>query len=131
MEQSTTREMALDLCARLATIVGSVIPVPQETSNPTCNQAGSSQYPLTSSEAGSGSDSSVELQRMTLGPSGAAMLRSRKEAPETNATPSPIQVQVTSSRMQSFFAAAMERFLKEQQQTPSNMPAAARETADP
>ncbi|GMF46649.1 unnamed protein product [Phytophthora fragariaefolia] len=33
--------------------------------------------------------------------------------------------------MQSFFNAAIERFLKEQQQASSNLPAAAREPADP
>ncbi|GMF51959.1 unnamed protein product [Phytophthora fragariaefolia] len=46
---------------------------------------------------------------MTLGPSGAAMLRSRKEVPETNATPSPVPADTTTLRMQSFFDAAMER----------------------
>ncbi|GMF54678.1 unnamed protein product [Phytophthora fragariaefolia] len=55
----------------------------------------------------------------------------KKEAPETNATPSPALVHTAPSRMQSFFDAAKERFLKEQQQASSNPPAAGREPADP
>ncbi|GMF38220.1 unnamed protein product [Phytophthora fragariaefolia] len=42
MEQSTIRETTLNLFARLAPIVGSVVPVPQEASTPTHSQAGSS-----------------------------------------------------------------------------------------
>ncbi|GMF59000.1 unnamed protein product [Phytophthora fragariaefolia] len=84
IEQSAFRETTLNLFARLAPIVGSVVPVPQDASTPTRSQAGSSQYASATSEAGS--DSSDELQRMTLGPSGAAMLRSRREVPETNET---------------------------------------------
>ncbi|GMF56573.1 unnamed protein product [Phytophthora fragariaefolia] len=79
MEQFVIRETTLNLFGGLAPIVGSVVPVSQEASTPTRSQAGSSQYASATSEVGSGSDSSVELQRMTLGPSGAAMLRSRKE----------------------------------------------------
>ncbi|GMF41094.1 unnamed protein product [Phytophthora fragariaefolia] len=59
------------------------------------------------------------------------MLRSRKEVPETIATPSPVPVHTTPSSIQSFFDTAVERFLKEQQQASSNLPAAAREHADP
>ncbi|GMF36211.1 unnamed protein product [Phytophthora fragariaefolia] len=125
MEQSAIREATVKLFARLAPIVGSVVPVPQEAATPTRSQAGSSQYASATSEAGSGSDSSVELQWMTLGPCSAVMLRSRKEVPEANATPSPVPVQPTPSRKQSFFDGAMERFLKEQQQASSNLPAAA------
>ncbi|GMF30953.1 unnamed protein product [Phytophthora fragariaefolia] len=129
LDASAIKETTLNLFARLAPIVGSVVPVPQEASTPTRSQARSSQYASATSEAGSGSDSSVELQRMTLGPSGAAILRTRKEAPETNATPSPVHT--TPSPMRSFFDAAMERFLKEQQQASSNLPAATRDPADP
>ncbi|GMF31895.1 unnamed protein product [Phytophthora fragariaefolia] len=54
MEQSAIRETTLNLFARLAPIVCSVVPVPQEASTPTRGQAGSSHYASTSSEAGSG-----------------------------------------------------------------------------
>ncbi|GMF45628.1 unnamed protein product [Phytophthora fragariaefolia] len=130
MEQSVIRETTLNRFARLAPMVGSLVPVPQEVSTPTLSQAGSSQYASATLEAGSGSDSSIDLQRMTLGPSGATMLRSRKEVPETNATPSPVPVHTTPSCMQSFFDTAMERFLKEQQQASSNLLAAAPGPAD-
>ncbi|GMF22422.1 unnamed protein product [Phytophthora fragariaefolia] len=106
MEQSAIMETTLNLFARLASIVGSVVPVPQEASTPTRSQAGSSQYASATSEAGSGSDSSVELQRMTLGPSGEPCSdHGRKRQRQTRR--------------------------QEKQQASSNLPAAAREPADP
>ncbi|OWY92725.1 hypothetical protein PHMEG_00038146, partial [Phytophthora megakarya] len=80
-------------------------------------QTGSSQYASATSEAGS--DSSVDLERMTLGPSGAAMLQdrqanaklersSRESTPVVTPARSPVQ-------MQTFFNAAMNRYLKEKQ----------------
>ncbi|OWY95011.1 hypothetical protein PHMEG_00035102, partial [Phytophthora megakarya] len=80
-------------------------------------QTGSSRYASVTSE--SGSDSSVDLERMTLGPSGAAMLQerqanaksgrtSRESTPTITPTRSPVQ-------MQTFFNAAMNRYLKEKQ----------------
>ncbi|KAE8878607.1 hypothetical protein PF003_g37290 [Phytophthora fragariae] len=91
-------------------------------------QTGSSQYASATSEAES--ETSVDLQRMTLGPSGAAMLQQRKMKEETI----PQQPVLTASsfvapdrgpadRMQSFFNAAMDRFLTEQH-TPEAVPAA-------
>uniref|UniRef100_H3H6F8 Retrotransposon gag domain-containing protein n=1 Tax=Phytophthora ramorum TaxID=164328 RepID=H3H6F8_PHYRM len=99
----------------LTPLVGSVVPVQRERTTPTRSQTGSSQYGSATSEAGS--DSSIELQRMTLGPAGAAMLQSRKERSETKPTviASSDRAQAPPERMQSFFNAAMEHFLKEQQ----------------
>uniref|UniRef100_H3GGM9 Retrotransposon gag domain-containing protein n=1 Tax=Phytophthora ramorum TaxID=164328 RepID=H3GGM9_PHYRM len=115
LELPIIRESTLSLFAKLTPLVGSVVPVQRERPAPTRSQTGSSQYASATSEAGS--DSSIELQRMTLGPAGAAMLQSRKERSETKptviATSDPAQA--PPERMQSFFNAAMERFLKEQQ----------------
>uniref|UniRef100_H3H647 Retrotransposon gag domain-containing protein n=1 Tax=Phytophthora ramorum TaxID=164328 RepID=H3H647_PHYRM len=115
LELPIIRESTLSLFAKLTPLVGSVVPVQRERPAPTRSQTGSSQYASDTSEAGS--DSSIELQRMTLGPAGAAMLQSRKERSETKprviATSDPAQA--PPERMQSFFNAAMERFLKEQQ----------------
>ncbi|KAE8881272.1 hypothetical protein PF005_g27784 [Phytophthora fragariae] len=90
-------------------------------------QTGSPQYASATSVADS--ETSVDLQRMTLGPSGAAMLQQRKMKEETI----PQQPVLTASsfvapdrcpanRMQSFFNDAMDRFLREQQ-TPEAAPA--------
>ncbi|KAE8962159.1 hypothetical protein PR003_g28830, partial [Phytophthora rubi] len=89
-------------------------------------QTGSSQYPSATSEAES--ESSVDLQRMTLGPSGAAMLQQRKMKEETTHQQPALTAfafvapdRGSADRMQSFFNAAMDRFLREQQ-TPEAAP---------
>uniref|UniRef100_H3H6Y7 Uncharacterized protein n=1 Tax=Phytophthora ramorum TaxID=164328 RepID=H3H6Y7_PHYRM len=81
LELSIIRKSTLNLFAKLTPLVGSVVPVRRERPTPTRSQTGSSQYASATSEAGS--DSSIELQRMTLGPAGATMLQSRKERSET------------------------------------------------
>ncbi|KAH7460378.1 uncharacterized protein KRP23_14746 [Phytophthora ramorum] len=115
LELETIREATLTLFAKLTPMVGSVVPIQQARLPTVRSQTGSSQYASATSEAGS--DSSVELQRMTLGPAGVAMLRSHKDRSEvkTSADPRSGQAQATPDRMQTFFNAAMERFLKEQQ----------------
>ncbi|KAL4157710.1 hypothetical protein PRNP1_003495 [Phytophthora ramorum] len=117
VELPVIRESTLNLFAKLTPLVGSVVPVQRARPTPTRSQTGSSQYASATSEAGS--DSSIELQRMTLGPAGATMLQSRKERSEAKPTviASSDPVQAPPERMQSFFNAAMERFLKEQQAT--------------
>ncbi|POM65921.1 LOW QUALITY PROTEIN: Hypothetical protein PHPALM_18295 [Phytophthora palmivora] len=75
-------------------------------------QTGSSQYASATSEAGS--DNSVDLQRMTLGPSGSSMLHERKANANQN-HPGTAYAPLNSDRMHTFFNAAMDRFLKEQQ----------------
>ncbi|KAE9264423.1 hypothetical protein PR003_g32808, partial [Phytophthora rubi] len=90
-------------------------------------QTGSSQYASATSEAES--ESSDDLQRMTLGPSGAAMLQQRKMKEETTHQQPALTASAfvapdrgSTDRMQSFFNAAMDRFLREQQ-TPEAAPA--------
>ncbi|POM58040.1 Hypothetical protein PHPALM_37370 [Phytophthora palmivora] len=71
------------------------------------------------------SDSATDLQRMTLGPAGATMLRERhsneKSLRPNNTTPATIPSKPAHSldRTQTFFNAAMERFLKEERATGS------------
>uniref|UniRef100_H3H504 CCHC-type domain-containing protein n=1 Tax=Phytophthora ramorum TaxID=164328 RepID=H3H504_PHYRM len=117
VEVPVIRESTLNLFAKLTPLVGSVVPVQRARPTPTRSQTGSSQYASATSEAGS--DSSIELQRMTLGPAGATMLQSRKERSEAKPTviASSDPVRAPPERMQSFFNAAMERFLKEEQAT--------------
>ncbi|OWY91069.1 hypothetical protein PHMEG_00040508, partial [Phytophthora megakarya] len=80
-------------------------------------QTGSSQYASATSEAGS--DSSVDLERMTLGPSGAAMLQERQANAKLERSSRESTPAVTPARspeqMQTFFNAAMNRYLKEKQ----------------
>uniref|UniRef100_H3GY21 Retrotransposon gag domain-containing protein n=1 Tax=Phytophthora ramorum TaxID=164328 RepID=H3GY21_PHYRM len=104
LELPIIRESTLSLFAKLTPL-----------SAASSRQTGSSQYASATSEARS--DSSIELQRMTLGPAGAATLQSRKERSETKPTviASSDPAQAPPERMQSFFNAAMECFLKEQQ----------------
>ncbi|KAE8892531.1 hypothetical protein PF003_g23166 [Phytophthora fragariae] len=85
---------------------------------------GSSQYASATSEAGS--DSSSGSRRMSLGPSGAAMLQARAAGDLSVKAPTPRPTEVTSSRasprtppqdpansLESYFQAAMSRFLSE------------------
>ncbi|POM58857.1 LOW QUALITY PROTEIN: Hypothetical protein PHPALM_36443 [Phytophthora palmivora] len=75
-------------------------------------QTGPSQYASATSEAGS--ETSVDLQRMTLGPSGSSMLHERKANARQN-QPGTAYAPLNSDRIHTFFNAAMDRFLKEQQ----------------
>ncbi|POM72278.1 LOW QUALITY PROTEIN: Hypothetical protein PHPALM_11032, partial [Phytophthora palmivora] len=62
-------------------------------------------------------DSADDPPRMTLGPSGAAMLRQREDH-ETKRVPdgiAPNMTQGSNAKLESYFQAAMSRFLKEQQ----------------
>ncbi|KAE9170388.1 hypothetical protein PF004_g27893 [Phytophthora fragariae] len=66
------------------------------------------------------SDSANDSPRMTLGPSGAAMLRDRAKRAATSPTGSTKIAVVdpktrSPEKLESFFQSAMERFLKEQQ----------------
>ncbi|OWY90223.1 hypothetical protein PHMEG_00041748 [Phytophthora megakarya] len=79
-------------------------------------QTESSQYASATSNAGS--DSSVDLQHLTLGPSGAAMLRERQANPNPGRSSCEWTVVTPARRpeeMQTFFNAAMNRYLKEKQ----------------
>ncbi|KAE8967210.1 hypothetical protein PR001_g28173 [Phytophthora rubi] len=67
-----------------------------------------------------GSDISIGIGRMTLGPSGAAMLQSRnaeakRHAPQGDVSTTTRPDLHSPDRMQTFFNAAMGRFLREQQ----------------
>ncbi|POM69128.1 Hypothetical protein PHPALM_14617 [Phytophthora palmivora] len=75
-------------------------------------QTSSSQYASATSEAGS--DNSVDLQRMTLGPSGSSIRHERIPNASQN-QPGTAYAPLSSARMHTFFNAAMERFLKEKQ----------------
>ncbi|KAE8953050.1 hypothetical protein PR002_g32503 [Phytophthora rubi] len=85
---------------------------------------GSSQYASATSEAGS--DSSSGSRRMSLEPSGAAMLQARAAGDLSVKIPTPRPAKVTSSRtsprtpphdpassLETYFQAAMSRFLSE------------------
>ncbi|KAE8908537.1 hypothetical protein PF005_g10715 [Phytophthora fragariae] len=85
---------------------------------------GSSQYASATSKAGS--DSSSGSRRMSLGPSGAAMLQARAAGDLSVKIPTPRPAKVTSSRvsprtppqdpansLETYFQAAMSRFLSE------------------
>ncbi|KAE9292177.1 hypothetical protein PF008_g25139 [Phytophthora fragariae] len=85
---------------------------------------GSSKYASATSEAGS--DSSSGSRRMSLGPSGAAMLQARAAGDLSVKIPTPRPAKVTSSRasprtppqdpansLETYFQAAMSRFLSE------------------
>ncbi|POM79374.1 Hypothetical protein PHPALM_2977 [Phytophthora palmivora] len=62
-------------------------------------------------------DSADDPPRMTLGPSGAAMLKQRgdQEAKRTMDVIAPTMVQGSNAKLESYFQASMSRFLKEQQ----------------
>ncbi|OWY96377.1 LOW QUALITY PROTEIN: hypothetical protein PHMEG_00033366 [Phytophthora megakarya] len=97
-------------------------------------QTWSSQYTSATSEAES--DSSVDLQRMTLGMSGAEMLREHQANTKPDQSPhepTPIAAPAVTSRspeqMQTFFNAAMNRYLKEKQ-TEGSTPTAGRHTTN-
>ncbi|POM69382.1 Hypothetical protein PHPALM_14333 [Phytophthora palmivora] len=64
-------------------------------------------------------DSADDPPRMTLGPSGAAMLRQRgdQEAKRMMDVIAPTMAQGSNAKLESYFKAAMSRFLKEQQGT--------------
>ncbi|OWZ07009.1 reverse transcriptase [Phytophthora megakarya] len=92
----------------------------------------SSQYASATSEAES--DNSADLQRMTLGPSGEEMLRDRqanKKPDRSSHEPTPMAALTVTSRnpeqMQTFFNAAMSRYLQETQ-TEGLTPTAGRHT---
>ncbi|POM72519.1 Hypothetical protein PHPALM_10752, partial [Phytophthora palmivora] len=126
LDLTLIHKSTMALYQKLVPLVGTVTPeeAPRHTSfrNPEY-QTGSSQYASATSEAGS--DSATDLQRMTLGPTGATMLRERhsneKSLRPNDTTPvtMPSKPAHSSDRMQTFFNAAMERFLKEERATGS------------
>ncbi|GMF35587.1 unnamed protein product [Phytophthora fragariaefolia] len=82
--------------------------------------------------AAEGSDTSSEPRRMSLGPSGAAMLQARsqiqqgekskprsKRQPVASMDPTTSASDTSAGRLETYFQAAMSRFLKEQQALPS------------
>ncbi|GMF53004.1 unnamed protein product [Phytophthora fragariaefolia] len=82
--------------------------------------------------AAEGSDTSSEPRRMSLGPSGAAMLQARsqiqqgekskprsKRQPIASTDPTTSVSDTSAGRLETYFQAAMSRFLKEQQALPS------------
>ncbi|OWZ02040.1 hypothetical protein PHMEG_00026468, partial [Phytophthora megakarya] len=82
-----------------------------------------------------GSDSSTKPVRMTLGPSGAAMLEARKikeekSQVETAVVPKAAPNPNSPGRMQSFFNTAMDRFLKEQSEEKRREQPKVREASD-
>jgi hypothetical protein len=132
VEMAKIRETTLDLYTKLAPLVSSVVPLEQSELQSARSQTGSSQYASATSDAGSGSGSSTAVQRMPLGTTGADMLREYQErsapkspvagtaaitSPSQPSASPPCQPQQSPDRIQTFFNAAMERFLKEQQAT--------------
>ncbi|OWZ02483.1 hypothetical protein PHMEG_00025949 [Phytophthora megakarya] len=124
-----------DLETSLEPLVGSITQPETVKLTPTRNpeyQTGSSQYASATSEAES--DSSADLQLMTLGPSGEEMLRDRqannkpdRSSHETTPMVAPTVTSRSPEQMQTFFNAAMSRYLKETQ-TEGLTPTAGRHT---
>ncbi|EGZ20270.1 hypothetical protein PHYSODRAFT_328401 [Phytophthora sojae] len=122
---------------RLKVLVGEIQPKPDPAiPDPRSLQEGSTGCRTSSpyvSAAELGSDTSSEPRRMSLGPSGASMLRARAQiqreaSPQSRSQPRPKKQSaplvdptatasgsdISTSRLESFFQAAMNRFLKEQ-----------------
>ncbi|EGZ18864.1 hypothetical protein PHYSODRAFT_498614, partial [Phytophthora sojae] len=129
-----TTEMLLN---RLKVMVGEIQPKPDPAiPDPRSLQDGSTGGRTSSpyvSAAELGSDTSSEPRRMSLGPSGASMLRARAQiqresspqprsqprskkqsAPSVDPTATTSGSDMSTSRLESFFQAAMNRLLKEQ-----------------
>ncbi|OWY91878.1 hypothetical protein PHMEG_00039353, partial [Phytophthora megakarya] len=121
LETSVIQNSARALYEKLEPLVGSITLQETVRLTPTRSpvyQTGSSQYASDTSEVESGS--SADLQRMTLGPSGEEMLRSRQannKPDRSSHEPTPMVAPTVTSRspaqMQTFFNAAMSRYLKE------------------
>ncbi|KAE9027647.1 hypothetical protein PR001_g11925, partial [Phytophthora rubi] len=136
LDVEVIRSSAKGLFGKLKSLVGE-IPTDQDPTVPdprSSPQIGSTGYRTASpylSAAEPGSDSSSETRRMSLGPSGAAMLEARvKEAgPERpksrsrkqktapiDRTANATRTEESTDKLESYFQAAMSRFLMEQQQ---------------
>ncbi|OWY93569.1 hypothetical protein PHMEG_00036986, partial [Phytophthora megakarya] len=135
LETSVIQRSAKILYEKLEPLVGAITQPETVKLKPTRNpeyQTGSSQYASATSEAES--DSSADLQRMTLGPSGEEMLRDHQannKPGRSSHEPTPMAAPTVTSRtpeqMPSFFNAAMNRYLKETQ-TEGLTPMAGRHT---
>ncbi|POM78837.1 Hypothetical protein PHPALM_3583 [Phytophthora palmivora] len=115
VELAAIQDAAATLHNLLAPLTSSKMPkeTPKLTSFRSSQyQTGSSQYASATSEERS--DNSVDLQRMTLGPSGSSMLHECIVNASQN-QPGTAYAPLRSDRMHTFFNAVMERFLKEQQ----------------
>nr|KAE8918901.1 hypothetical protein PF009_g30786 [Phytophthora fragariae] len=136
LDMEVIRSSAEGLFGKLKSLVGE-IPTDQDPTAPdprSSPQIGSTGYRTASpylSAVEPGSDSSSEPRRMSLGPSGAAMLEARvKEArPERpksrsrkqkltaiDRTANATRTEESTDKLESYFQAAMTRFLMEQQQ---------------
>ncbi|KAE9181571.1 hypothetical protein PF002_g27231 [Phytophthora fragariae] len=136
LDMEVIQSSAEGLFGKLKSLVGE-IPTDQDPTAPdprSSPQIGSTGYRTASpylSAAESGSDSSSEPRRMSLGPSGAAMLearvkearperpksRSRKQKPAAiDRTANATRTEESTDKLESYFQAAMSRFLMEQQQ---------------
>ncbi|OWZ01760.1 LOW QUALITY PROTEIN: hypothetical protein PHMEG_00026791 [Phytophthora megakarya] len=123
LETSVIQRSTRILYETLEPLVGSVTQPETVKLTPPRNteyQTGSSQYASATSEAES--DSSADLQRMTLGPSGEEMLRDRQandkpdgSSHEPTSMVAPPMTSMSPEQMQTFFNAAMSRYLKETQ----------------
>ncbi|GMF34366.1 unnamed protein product [Phytophthora fragariaefolia] len=94
-----------------------------------------SAHASVTSEMGSETSGSVIQERMPLGPAGEAMLQARRatlkeELPPIKTTVVSTHEQDHPSRMQTFFDATMDRFLKEQQTTGSRSATTARKSSE-
>ncbi|OWZ00962.1 hypothetical protein PHMEG_00027741, partial [Phytophthora megakarya] len=129
LETSVIQHSARVLYEKLEPLVGSIAQPETVKLTPTSSP---SQYASATSEAES--DSSADLQRMTLGPSGEEMLRdsqANNKPDRSSHEPTPMVAPTVTSRspeqMQTFFNAAMSRYLKETQ-TEGLTPTAGRHT---
>ncbi|KAE9029104.1 hypothetical protein PR002_g10226 [Phytophthora rubi] len=116
-----------ELFDKLKVIVGEKVMDPSTTSIPDSpTQIGSTGDRTTSpfvSAAEANSDASSEPQRMSLGPAGAAMLQARSKVPRRTPARSKAKKTATTltDKMESYFQAAMSRFLREQQISMPNL----------
>eukprot|EP00644_Phytophthora_capsici_P005544 jgi/Phyca11/12923/fgenesh1_pg.PHYCAscaffold_2_\ len=116
LDLPTLEGSAKHLVKLLTPLVGAIISTADQGLTTTySSQSGSPHSSFASAKTSArvseaGSDSSIELSRMTLGPAGAAMLEARKK--ESNLA--PVSTVASSGSLQSFFNAAMDRYQKEQ-----------------
>ncbi|POM80280.1 Hypothetical protein PHPALM_1903 [Phytophthora palmivora] len=127
----------------LKPLVGEKIVTPKITTGSTDDMLGSLPTLTLKDQTGTSShyesateevdtDSAEDPPRMTLGPSGVAILKQRKdqEAKRMKDVIAPTMAQGSNAKLESYFQAAMNRFLKEQQGTSNPVISAPAEDRD-
>ncbi|GMF58178.1 unnamed protein product [Phytophthora fragariaefolia] len=142
LELKTIEGSLQNLFDKLAPLVGTAstggtekLMVTQAAERMTGSSPYASAHASVTSEMGSETSGSVYQERMPLGPAGEAMLQARRatfkeEQSSNKTTGASTRDQDRPSRMQTFFDAAMDRFLKEQHTTETRSATTARKTPE-